>query len=305
VSDDGCDVLPLKDENPTRRTPVVTIAIIAACAWIYFAWQPSLGESRRVAVDTPAGVVQIDESIAFTLEHAAIPCEVVEGRPLTLDETAATFGRAAGDGENCGDGSPRSPRIFPDKSVWLALLTSMFLHGGLLHLGGNLLFLWIFGNNIEDHLGHLKFAIFYLIAGIAASALHIGLNLDSTVPVIGASGAIAGVMGVYLVWFPRAPVRTLIFLGFFVTMINVRAMWLLGFWFLSQFFTNPNSGVAWAAHVGGFVFGVLVGLLVRSSAPVRNTAWTRDHRTAGSWGGGWDDTGGARPPQRSRRGRWG
>ena len=180
----------------------------------------------------------------------------------------------------------------------------MFLHGGLLHLGGNLLFLWIFGNNIEDHLGHVRFVVFYLLAGVAASALHIALNLDSTIPVVGASGAIAGVMGMYLVWFPRAPVRTLVFLGFLITVVRVKAMWLLGFWFLSQFFTNPNSGVAWAAHVGGFVFGVLVGLLVRRSGRARRATWTADHRGT-AWGSRWDDTGGAgawrRPRSRSRR----
>jgi membrane associated rhomboid family serine protease len=297
-------VLPLKDENPTHRTPVATISVIAACLWIYFVWQPSLGASERVDVETPAGVVQMDESTAFNLEHAAIPCELVEGRPLTLDETIATFGTAGSDGEHCGDGSRASPEVFADKSVWLSVLTSMFLHGGLLHLGGNLLFLWIFGNNIEDHLGHIRFVVFYVLAGVAASALHIALNLDSTVPVIGASGAIAGVMGVYLVWFPRAPVRTLVFLGFFITVIDVRAMWLLGFWFVSQFFTNPNSGVAWAAHVGGFVFGALVGLLVRTSGRVRTSAWTGDHRPPTGWSAGWDDTGGAgRGPYRSRRPR--
>src|SRR5690606_30607109 len=160
-----------------------------------------------------------------------------------------------------------SGKVFPEKSVWLALLTSMFLHGGLAHLGGNLLFLWIFGNNIEDHLGHVKYLLFYLIGGFVASAAHIGLNLDSTIPVVGASGAIAAVMGAYLVWFPNAPVRTVVFF-FFITMVDIRAKWLLGFWFVSQFFTNPNAGVAWAAHVGGFVFGVLVALVIRSNLKV-------------------------------------
>jgi membrane associated rhomboid family serine protease len=295
-------VLPLKDENPVRGTAFVTMAIIAACLGIYFLWQPSLGQSDRVVVETPVGSVQIEETTAFNLEYAAIPCELTERRPLTLDETIITFGDPSSDGEHCGVGSSESPELFPDKSVWLSLLTSMFLHGSLLHLGGNLLFLWIFGNNIEDHLGHVRFAVFYLLSGVAAAALHVGLNLDSTVPIIGASGAIAGVMGAYLVWFPEAPVRTLVFLGFFITVIDIRAMWLLGFWFVSQFFTNPNSGVAWAAHVGGFVFGALVGLLVRSSGLVRRSAWTRDQRAVGRWAGAWDNTGGAgRRPYQSRR----
>ena len=296
-------MLPLKDENPVRRAPVVTLAIIGACLWIYFGWQPTLGDAAPVAVDTPAGVVQMDETIAFTLEHAAVPCEIVTGRPLTVDETLATFGSAQADGEHCGDGSATSPKVFADKSVWLSLLTSMFLHGGLLHLGGNLLFLWIFGNNIEDHLGHVRFAVFYVLAGIAASALHVALNVDSTIPVVGASGAIAGVMGVYLIWFPHARVRTLVFLGFLITVIRVRAMWLLGFWFLSQFFTNPNSGVAWAAHVGGFVFGALVGLLVRRSGRARRAAWTADHRppTGSPWGDAGRARRGTSRPRRSAR----
>jgi membrane associated rhomboid family serine protease len=289
-------VLPLRDENPTHRTPIVTVVLIAACLWVYFGWQPSLGEPAPVDVDTPAGVLQFDEATAFTLENAAIPCEVVEGRPLTVDEVIGTFGSARLDVEACGEGSADSPRLFPDKSVWLALLTSMFLHGGLAHLGGNLLFLWIFGNNIEDHLGHFRYLLFYLLGGLAASAAHIVLNLDSTIPVVGASGAIAAVMGAYLVWFPNAPVRTAVFF-FLITVVDVRAKWLLGFWFLSQFFTNPNSGVAWAAHVGGFAFGVLVALIIRANPRMRDAAWTRDYR-----GRSWDDTGGAgRGPYGGRR----
>ncbi len=276
------------DENPTRRKPVVTLVIIGACLWVYFFWQPNFGESESVAVQTPAGVVQMDEALAFNLENAAIPCEVVQREPLSIDELTATFGPLA-DGDSCGVGGSTSALVFPDTSVWRSLFVTMFLHGGLFHLGGNLLFLWIFGNNIEDHLGHVKYALFYVLSGLAASAAHIALNLDSTIPVVGASGAIAGVMGAYLVWFPQAPVRTLVFLGFFVTMIDVRAMWLLGFWFVSQFFTNANSGVAWGAHVGGFVFGVVVGLAIRGSRGVRRRAWVADRR-AGP--GPWDPTGG-------------
>jgi membrane associated rhomboid family serine protease len=289
------------DENPARRPPVVTVAIIAACLWIYFMWQPNRSEAVE-QVATPVGVLQMDETTAFNLENAAIPCEIVERRPLTLDETIATFGTPGSDGERCGVGLSDSPELFPRKSVLLSLLTSMFLHGGLLHLGGNLLFLWIFGNNIEDHLGHVRFAVFYLLSGIAASTLHIALNIDSTVPLVGASGAIAGVMGAYMVWFPRAPVRTLVFLGFFITFIDLPARWLLGFWFVSQFFTSPNSGVAWAAHVGGFVFGALVALLVRSSGTIRRSTWTAGYRPARGSGGSWDNTGGAGyRPLRSRR----
>jgi membrane associated rhomboid family serine protease len=269
-------VLPIKDLNPTRSTPVVTWLILAACIGIYFLWQPS-----------PAGETVEDTEFAF--HYAAIPCEVKEGRPLTRDEVVATLGDAAigGDETACEVGSPASEAVFPGKSSWLALLTSMFLHGSLLHLGGNMLFLWIFGNNIEDHLGHLRYALFYVVGGVVASGAHIMLNLDSTIPVVGASGAIAAVMGAYLVWFPDAPVRTVV-IFFLITVLYVRAKWLLGFWFLTQFFTSPNSGVAWAAHVGGFVFGVVIGLLVRESRAMRRAAWRGDYVTPGPW----DSTGG-------------
>jgi membrane associated rhomboid family serine protease len=268
-------VIPLKDDNPTRRTPVVTIVVLLACLWIYFGWQPTLRSDDTRDVAVPGGVVRFDAETAFTLEQAAIPCELVEGEPLSLDEIEATFTSRAGtvpDGA-CGTGAASSPEVFADKSVWLSVLTSMFLHGSLLHLGGNLLFLWIFANNIEDRLGHVRFALFYLLGGIAATATHVVLNLDSTVPIVGASGAIAAVMGAYLVWFPTAPVRTLVFIVVFATIVRVPAVALLGFWFISQFFTSPNSGVAWAAHVGGFVFGVLVGLVVRTSGRVRGVVW--------------------------------
>jgi membrane associated rhomboid family serine protease len=256
-------VIPLKDENPTRRTPVVTLLIIAACAAIYFLWQPSPLES------------DLDDSL-FAFERAAIPCEIVQGDPLTIAEIEG--GLADETGEGCGTegGELRSDQLYPEKSVPLSVLTSMFLHGDLLHLGGNLLFLWIFGNNIEDHLGPIRYLLVYVVAGIVATFAHVALNLDSTIPMVGASGAIAGVMGAYLVWFPDAPVRTLV-VFFFITMIRVRAKWVLGFWFVLQFFTSPNSGVAWAAHVGGFVFGVLVALLVKANRAARRALWADDH----------------------------
>ena len=298
-------MIPLIDENPVHRKPFVTLAIIAACLGVYFMWQPSLGRSDQVAVRTPAGVVEMSESTAFNLERAAIPCEVVEGHPLTLHEASVTFSHPGSDGDACGAGPTQSPELFPGKSVWLALLTSMFLHGGLLHLGGNLLFLWVFGNNIEDHLGHVRFALFYVAGGLAAAGLHIGLNPHSTVPVVGASGAIAAVMGAYLVWFPRAPVRTLVFLGFFITIVAVPAALLLGLWFVMQFFTSPNSGVAWGAHVGGFAFGMAVALVVRSNRVVRRAAWTADHRgVPGPAGTGGPGTGRPGRAHGTRRGSW-
>ena len=290
-------MIPLRDENPTRRTPIVTLLIIGACLWLYFGWQPSLslGQPQYVPVDTPIGQIPIEETTAFTLENAAIPCELVNGRPLTVEEVVETFSPPI-DPEACQGGEAATPPLFPRKSVWLSILTSMFLHGGLAHLFGNLLFLWIFGNNIEDHMGHFRYLIFYLLGGVVATGAHVILNLDSTIPMVGASGAIAAVMGAYLVWFPDAPVRTAVFF-FFIQIVDIRAKWLLGFWFISQFFTSPNSGVAWAAHVGGFVFGVIVGLMVRTSRGLRQAPWTRAYRALDRW----DPTGGVGPGPYGRR----
>jgi membrane associated rhomboid family serine protease len=156
-----------------------------------------------------------------------------------------------------------TPPEFPDKSVIAALLTSMFLHGSLLHLGGNMLYLWVFGNNIEDTRGPIVYLVFYLASGVVATFAHIALDPGSTIPLVGASGAIAGVMGAYLVLFPRVRIRSLI-IFFFIMFRDIEARWLLGIWFVMQFFTGQDSGVAWAAHVGGFAFGVLVGLVWRA-----------------------------------------
>ena len=270
-------MLPLKDVNPTRRTPFVTLALILVSIAAYVGWQQ---EPQRSDID----------DLVFNLEQAAIPCEVVEGRPLTEQELRATYGSEGGDPEACGVGVEDSPAGVPEKSVYLALLASMFLHGGFMHIAGNMLYLWIFGNNIEDHLGHIRYLVFYLVGGLAAAAAHIALEPSSTVPVIGASGAVAAVMGAYLVWFPRAPVRTLLFLGL-PLFVTIQAKWLLGFWFVLQFFTSPNSGVAWAAHVGGFVFGAVIGLVVRSVRPVQRATWTRDY-AAQMDPQHWDSTGG-------------
>ena len=151
----------------------------------------------------------------------------------------------------------------------------MFLHGDLLHLGGNLLFLWVFGNNIEDRLGPLRYVAFYLAAGVVATVAHIAVQVDSTVPIIGASGAIAGVMGAYLMWFPWARVRTLFFIGFIPLWPRIPAFVPLVVWLVSQFFIGPDEGIAWVAHVGGFAFGIAVAATARRYAPVRRTLWDR------------------------------
>ncbi len=242
-------MIPLKDYNPTRRFPYVTVLLILVNVGVYvFIQRPFSSDSAADA--------------KFSYEYAAIPCEVVTGRPLTTDEVERTLGN--GNDEACQRNVEPSTRaeVFPKKSVWLAILYSMFLHGSFLHLGGNMLYLWIFGNNIEDRMGPLPYLAFYLVSGVAAAAAHIGVQPNSTVPIIGASGAVAGVMGAYLVLFPDVPIRTLL-LFLLVFIRDIPAKWLLGFWFVLQFFTGSGSGVAWVAHVGGFVFGALVAFLLR------------------------------------------
>jgi membrane associated rhomboid family serine protease len=241
-------MIPLKDENPTSRTPLLTLAIIAACVAAYFGPQDALADQT--------------EAVLFNLEYAAIPCEIKTGEPLSQNEIEATFNQ--GNTTACVDstsGADTSPEFFPDKIVYLGLLTSMFLHGSLLHLGGNMWFLWIFGNNIEDRLGHVLFGAFYIVGGVVATVAHYFVQPSSTIPVVGASGAIAAIMGAYAVWFPNAPVRTIVFF----MLRDISAKWFLAFWFITQFFTGNNSGVAWMAHVGGFVFGAVVALIVRGT----------------------------------------
>ncbi|HLC17919.1 MAG TPA: rhomboid family intramembrane serine protease [Thermodesulfobacteriota bacterium] len=153
------------------------------------------------------------------------------------------------------------PGILPPP---FTLLSAMFVHGGLLHVGGNMLFLWIFGDNIEDTLGHLKFIVFYLFIGLLASLAHILIDPDSTMPMVGASGAVAGVLGAYFMLFPRAQVLTLVFLIFFVTIVRVPAVFFLGFWFLIQVLSSgAGGGIAWFAHIGGFVVGAGAILLLK------------------------------------------
>lgn len=264
-------MIPIKDDNPTRRRPYVTLALLLACTAVYFLWQPS-------------PFAQDDPDAAFNLRHAAIPCEVLHDRPLTEDEVIGTY-EVGGTDDACELGSPVSPPFVDGKVIWWSVIVSLFLHGSITHLVGNLLFLWIFGNNVEDRLGRVRYLAFYLVGGVVATLTHVALSPHSTIPMVGASGAIAAVMGAYLVWFPEARVQTVVT----IVIVRIRAKWLLGFWFLLQFFTAPNSGVAWAAHVGGFLFGALVALLVRTIRPLRRIALVPEHRE-----GPWDSTGG--PP---------
>ncbi len=234
-------MLPLRDRNPTVRTPVITIALIVVNVAVFLLVQKggTLGER---------------DDTELTYEHAAIPCEVTQGHPLTENEIVD---------DTCTDRG-RSPEVFPDKNVPLSILVSMFLHGGWLHLGGNMLFLWVFGNNVEDKLGWFFYLLLYLVGGAVAMLAQVASDPSSTVPVIGASGAIATVMGAYLVWFPKARVLTVILIFFFLP-LELPAWLVLTVWFFLQFFTGSGTGVAWVAHVGGFAFGVVIAALLRNS----------------------------------------
>lgn len=207
--------IPLRDENPTSRLPIVTVALIAANAAV-FLLQAVVPHGPELAA----------------LRFGAVPHNVVHFRALA---------GAAG---------------FPPL---LALLTSMFLHGTLFHLLGNMLYLWIFGNNIEDRLGSVRFALFYLVCGVAAALTQVLAEPGSQVPMIGASGAIAGVLGAYWVLFPRARVKTFVFLIFYIDIVPIPAGIVLGLWFLLQILNvGMGGGVAWFAHVGGFLAGILL-----------------------------------------------
>ena len=227
-------MFPLKDNIPTLRFPVVTVTLIALNVISYFLWQRgglTLGEpsSRHF--------------VCHLYDYAEIPYEVTHP------------------GDQVGAQGCAAPTV----STWVTVFTAMFMHGGLLHLGGNMLFLWIFGNNVEDSMGRLKFLVFYLLGGLAATALQLAVGPDSQVPNLGASGAIAGVLGGYLILFPRARVITVIFIVFFFTIIELPALLILAFWFVQQIlfgYFDLNSagnegGVAYFAHIGGFAFGLL------------------------------------------------
>jgi membrane associated rhomboid family serine protease len=233
-------VFPLKDDIPTRRFPVLTVAIIAICTAVYFLFEQGLWDLG-------------DTGNERVFEYGAIPYEVTNP------------------GDDCDprglcEGQPDVVGEAPDQAPWwITLFTSMFMHGSFLHLAGNMLFLWIFGNNIEDSMGRVRFVVFYLLGGLAALGLQIVTDPDSTIPTVGASGAIAAVLGAYALLYPRARVVTVIFIVIFFTVVQLPALVVLGFWFILQLlpaFSEPvgdgGGGVAYFAHVGGFVFGLLV-----------------------------------------------
>jgi membrane associated rhomboid family serine protease len=252
-------VIPLKDNIPTDRFPVVTVALILANVIVYIL-------SIRHGGSFFGGPAP-----ETTIKYGAIPYEISH-----LHSHCVAAHTPGGVGIQCGlkgDGSP--PNL-------LTIFTGMFMHGSFLHIAGNMLFLWIFGNNVEDSMGPFRFIVFYLLGGIAAFLLQDVVTTGSArlVPTVGASGAIAAVLGGYIVLYPRARVITVVFIILFFTILELPAMLVLGLWFLEQAIfgaanlTDPNGGgggVAYFAHVGGFVFGLaaikVFATRVKSQAP--------------------------------------
>jgi membrane associated rhomboid family serine protease len=231
-------MFPLRDDNPHFLTPVVTVGLIAAnvLAWLLLqgaGTEPTLSSS--------------------VCRLGLIPAEFLQTAP-------------AGTRFPVG---PDSVCVLGDTRSWFAPLTSMFMHGGWFHLLGNMWFLWIFGNNVEDSMGHVRFAVFYVLCGLAAAALQTLTDPSSVIPMVGASGAIGGVMGAYVLLYPRVHVHMLVVLGFYATTIAVPAIFMLGYWFLVQLLSGwmsvgaEGGGVAFWAHVGGFVAGAVLVLLFR------------------------------------------
>jgi membrane associated rhomboid family serine protease len=240
-------LIPLKDDIPTRRFPVLTVALILINVAMFFFFQgaflaPEAEFNEKVA---EYGV------IPYEVSHPDKSCDLVGGQ-------VACEGQEGVSGEAPEDLAP----------MWLTLFTSMFMHGGPLHIAFNMLFLWIFGNNIEDSMGRVRFVGFYLLGGLAAIGLQTLVEPSATVPTIGASGAVAAVLGGYALLYPRARVVTLIIIVIFFTVIRLPALVVLGVWILLQLAAglaelgNPvaggEGGVAYFAHIGGFVFGLLL-----------------------------------------------
>jgi len=240
-------LIPFRDENPTRTVPIITIAIIAVNVAV-FLYQSILPDARQ---------------LAFVYTHAAIPAVLLGQASLTQVLPRGLLAAA----------HAYSIPIQPLQPIWLTIFTSMFLHGGFLHLAGNMLYLWIFGNNIEDLLGPARYIAFYFLCGLVAAAAQIVFSISSPMPMIGASGAIAGVLGAYYIRFPQARVQCLVFLFFLVTVIWLPASLVLLLWFLLQVLNSlgvighsAQGGVAVFAHIGGFVAG---WALIRRFEPPR------------------------------------
>ncbi len=239
-------MFPLKDNIATRRFPVLTLSIIVVCVIVWFLFEESFWNISATG----------DERV---LEFGAIPYEITHpGDDCAPDQTGTQL---------VCEGQPGVSGTAPDQAPWwLTIFTSMFMHGSFLHLAGNMLFLWIFGNNIEDSMGRVRFIVFYLLGGVFALLGQVAVDPDAAVPTVGASGAIAAVLGGYALLYPRARVVTFIFIIIIFTVVELPALLVLGLWFLLQLAYGANDiaqpvdgggGVAYFAHLGGFLFGLL------------------------------------------------
>ena len=220
-------MIPLKDDNPTSRKPIVTYFIIGLCILIFL-------------IQLSADTYRTGE---LFYSYGLIPSVLMGKNQLPLDLYAIPS--------------------------WLTIFSSMFMHGGFMHLIGNMLYMWIFADNIEDNLGPSKFLIFYLLAGIGAGMTQVLMDTNSQIPMVGASGAIGGVLGAYLINHPNAKVLVLIPFGFFSQLIKIRALYVLGFWFILQFISS-GGGVAYGAHIGGFVSGMILILFFNKKKRKKN-----------------------------------
>jgi membrane associated rhomboid family serine protease len=251
-------MFPIRDENPQLAVPFVTFAIIAlnVAAWILL---QGLG-SEPALTRSVCQLGLIPGELLGSIDRAQVP--------------------------------PDFPCPIGGESSWLNLLTSMFMDGSWMHIIGNMWFMWIFGGNVEDATGHTRFAIFYIVCGLAAAAAQVLANAASPIPMVGASGAIGGVMGAYIVLYPRVHVHLLVFLGFYVTTLAVPAVWMLGYWILVQFVAGLTSigsqggGVAFWAHVGGFVAGALLIMLFKDESLLERhpyRGWNQKQHASQAW----------------------
>ncbi|MBX3286424.1 MAG: rhomboid family intramembrane serine protease [Acidimicrobiales bacterium] len=247
--------LPLRDDLAPRRFPWVTLALFAINVVVFLFVQPSAFQNPPEDY-TAAETTRAVQATEFALRWGAVSCELHAGEPLAERP------------QQCDDGL--GDPLPANKSVYLALLTCMFLHGSTAHLAGNMLFLWVFGNNVEDRLGPVRYLALYLLGGVAATLGYAAVNAHAAVPLIGASGAIAAVMGAYLVLFPRGRILTAIATAAF-QVVYVPAAVVLVLFFVTQFLT-PDNEVAWEAHVAGMVAGFLAALVLARLPSVRRRA---------------------------------
>lgn len=232
-------MIPISDDNPTRRKPYVVYALVALNVLVYLVDHASARGPLSALWD-----------------YSMVPYSVIHDTPVKVPVGRNPYGQVL-----VATHLGLNPQ-------WLTIFTSMFMHASLMHIGGNMLYLWIFGNNIEDVLGHTKFLLFYLASGVLAALAHVYSDVNSVIPTVGASGAIAGVLGAYLIVYPHARVNTVVILGFFWDLVQIPAVFVLGVWFLLQLTGvlgtggQIGGGVAYWAHVGGFVAGAVMILLL-------------------------------------------